>query len=165
MSRTSTEPPGTPTQRHENGRWSNTRCNRLTPGTSIGVRWWPGETLPLAIDATNLREHEVVLSLSVLYRSSAIPVAWVVLPHRGKGAWMPHLQRLLGLLAAAVPPTLRVLVLSDQGLWSPTLWRQIQANGWHPLMRVRPDATFAPAGLRRQPEFTLPSWRGVNTEL
>jgi len=46
---------------------------------------------------------------------------------------------------------MRVLVMSDQGLWSPTLRRHICDQGWHPLMRIRPDATFAPAGQRRRP--------------
>ncbi len=114
------------------------------------LAWWIGDTLPVAIDATSLRERQVVLSLSVLYRGSAIPVAWVALPHRGKGAWLPHLERLLALLAPVVPAAMTVLVLADRGLWSPRLWRAIQANGWHPLMRIRPDATFAPAGQRRQ---------------
>lgn len=114
------------------------------------VAWWAGETLPLAIDATSLRDRQVVLSLSVLYRGSAIPVAWVVLPGRGKGTWLPHLERLLTTLAPAVPPTLTVLVMTDRGLWSPRLWRSITENGWHPLMRIRPDATFAPRGQRRQ---------------
>lgn len=114
------------------------------------LTWWVGDTLPLAIDATALRERQVVLALSVLYRGSAIPVAWVVLPHRGKGAWLPELERLLALLAPAVPPTMTVLVMTDRGLWSPRLWRQIKENGWHPLMRIRPDATFAPVGERRQ---------------
>ena len=113
------------------------------------VRWWVGDMLPLAIDATSLRDRHVVLSISVLYRSSAIPVAWVVLPHRGRAAWVPHLERLLSLLAPAVPTGLTVLVMTDRGLWSPTLWRQSRAQGWHPLMRIRPDATFAPAGQRR----------------
>lgn len=119
------------------------------------VAWWEGETLPLAIDATSLRDRQVVLSVSVLYRGSAIPVAWVVRPHRGKGAWIPALERLLALLAPAVPATLRVLVMTDRGLWSPRLWRQIVTCGWHPLMRIRPDATFTPTGLRRQPARTL----------
>jgi hypothetical protein len=114
------------------------------------VAWWIGDTLPLAIDATSLRDRQVVLAISVLYRSSAIPVAWVVLPHRGKGLWLPHLERLLALLAPAVPPAMTVLVMTDRGLWSPRLWRAIKENGWHPLMRIRPDATFAPAGQRRQ---------------
>ena len=114
------------------------------------VAWWVGEELPLAIDATSRHGEQVVLAISVLYRGSAIPVAWVVLPHWGKGAWMPHLERLLGLLGPAVPPTMTVLVLTDQGLWSPQLWRYIRENGWHPLMRIRPEATFAPAGQRRQ---------------
>lgn len=114
------------------------------------LAWWIGDTVPLAIDATALRDRQVVLAISVLYRGSAIPVAWAVLPHRGKGAWLPELERLLALLAPAVPPTMTVLVMTDRGLWSPRLWRQIVANGWHPLMRIRPDATFAPTGQRRQ---------------
>jgi hypothetical protein len=114
------------------------------------VAWWVGSELPLAIDATSLHGQQVVLAISVLYRGSAIPVAWVVLPQWGKGAWMPHLERLLALLGPVVPPTMTVLVMTDQGLWSPRLWRHITKNGWHPLMRIRPDATFAPAGERRQ---------------
>jgi hypothetical protein len=114
------------------------------------LAWWGGPMLPLAIDATSLRGRLVVVSLSVLYRGCAIPVAWVVLPHKGKGKWLPHLERLLSLLAPAVPVGMTVLVMTDRGLWSPTLWRRIVANGWHPLMRIRPDATFAPLGLRRQ---------------
>ena len=112
--------------------------------------WWVGDTLPLAIDATTLRGRVVVLAVSVLYRGSAIPVAWVVVPHRGQGQWLPHLERLLALLAPALPASMSVLVLTDRGLWSPRLWRSIRENGWHPLMRIRPDATFAPVGQRRQ---------------
>jgi hypothetical protein len=125
------------------------------------LTWWIGDTLPLAIDATSLRDQQVVLSLSVLYRGSAIPVAWVVLPHRGKGLWLPHLERLVALLAPAVPATMCVVVMTDRGLWSPRLWRQIKENGWHPLMRIRPDATFAPMGEQRQPGRALlpgPGW-------
>ena len=114
------------------------------------LAWWGGPMLPLAIDATSLRGRLVVVSISVLYRGCAIPVAWVVLGHKGKGKWIPHLERLLGLLAPAVPPSMTVLVMSDRGLWSPTLWRHIRAQGWHPLLRIRPDATFTPVGLRRQ---------------
>ena len=128
------------------------------------LAWWGGDTLPLAIDATNLRAREVVLAISVLYRGSAIPVAWVVLPHRGKGAWIPELERLLALVAPAVPPTMTRAGDDRSGLWSPRLWRQITANGWHPLMRIRPDATFAPGGERRQSARTLvpgPSWYWV----
>jgi hypothetical protein len=112
--------------------------------------WWTGDTVPLAIDATSQRDRQVVLAISVLYRGSAIPVAWVVMPHRGTGAWIPELERLLALLAPAVPPGKTVLVMTDRGLWSPRLWRAIKQNGWHPLMRIRPEATFAPCGERRQ---------------
>jgi hypothetical protein len=148
--------------------WLYAGADRAAPcGTSLAVEacfapllgwvlaWWGGPTLPLAIDATALRGRVVVLAISVLYRGSAIPVAWVVLPHRGKGEWVPHLERLLGLLAPVVPATMRVLVMTDRGLWSPRLWRQIKESGWHPVMRIRPDATFAPTGQHRRPARQL----------
>ena len=142
--------------------WLRDGADRAAPcGTSLDVTtcfapllgwvlaWWGGPALALAIDATTLRGRVVVLSISVLYRGSAIPVAWCVVPHRGKGRWLPELTRLLRTLAPAVPATMTVLVLTDRGLWSPTLWRQIGAVGWHPLMRIRPDATFTPTSQRR----------------
>ena len=48
------------------------------------------------------------------------------------------------------------------------LWRQIRALGWHAVMRVRPDATFAPQGLPRRPAKTLVpgpghAWVGAGT--
>lgn len=61
------------------------------------------------------QQRQVVLASSVLYRGSAIPVAWVV--------------------------------MTERGLWSPRLWRRITQNGWHPLTRIRPDVTFAPASV------------------
>ncbi len=132
------------------------------------LAWWSGETLPLAIDATSLGGRWVVLSLSVLYRGCAIPVAWHVKPGPGRGPWIAPLHDLLERVAPAVPPTMTVLVLTDRGLWSPRLWRAIKAIGWHPLMRVRPDATFAPLGLPRRPARTLVpgaghAWVGAGT--
>jgi hypothetical protein len=132
------------------------------------LAWWSGEALPLAIDATNLGGRWVVLSISVLYRGCAIPVAWHVKPGPGRGPWVAPLQGLLARLAPAVPPLTTVLVLTDRGLWSPRLWQAIRANGWHPLMRVRPDATFAPLGLPRRPARTLVpgpghAWVGAGT--
>jgi hypothetical protein len=130
------------------------------------LSWWDGAPLPLAIDATTLRGRLVVLSISVLYRGSAIPVAWAVFPNHGTGSWMPAITRLLRRLAPAVPEELLVVVMTDRGLWSPALWRQIRALGWHPLMRIRPDATFAPTGQRRVPARALipgpgHAWQGA----
>jgi Transposase DDE domain len=115
------------------------------------LSWWRGETLPLAIDATALGHRWVIIAVCVLYRGCAIPVAWHVTPGPGHGPWMAPVHGLLTQLAPAVPPTMTVLVLTDRGLWSPRLWRSITAIGWHPLMRIRPDATFAPLGGHRRP--------------
>lgn len=117
------------------------------------VRWWQGDTLPLAIDATTRGQDVVVLAVSVLYRGTAIPVAWQILPGPGKGAWIAEIRTLLDHLhpGLAARPDLRVLVMTDRGLWSPVLWDDLVARGWQPLMRVALATTIRPAGQRRQP--------------
>lgn len=123
------------------------------------LRWiltaWHGDQLALALDATMLEDRVVVLCLSVLYRGSAIPIAWQVVPANRRGAWLPHLLTLLTQVAGGIPATMTVLVLTDRGLWSPALWQQIRDLGWHPLQRLRPDVTFCPSGGRRGPARTL----------
>lgn len=114
------------------------------------VRWWHGTTLALAVDATQLGDRVVVLTVSVLYRGTALPVAWHVLPANQPGSWMPPILALLDRLAPAVPPAWTVLVLADRGLWSPRLWDALRAMGWHPLLRVQRHATFRPVGQRRR---------------
>jgi Transposase DDE domain len=114
------------------------------------LRWWHGDTLALAVDATAHGEKVVALVISVLYRGTAIPIAWHILPANQKGAWMGPILRRLRQVAPAVPARMTVLVHADCGLWSPRLWKRIRDLGWHPLLRVRKETTFAPAGQRRQ---------------
>lgn len=118
------------------------------------LRWvlqgWQGHELALAIDATLHRKQVAALVVSVLYRGCAIPVAWYILPANRPGAWMSPILRLLRLLHPAMPKHMTVLVLADRGLWSPRLWKRIRDLGWHPVLRVRQETTFAPAGARRQ---------------
>src|SRR5918911_4138432 len=115
------------------------------------LAWWQGRELALAVDATARREEGVALVVSVLYRGSAIPVAWAVLPGNAPGAWMGPILRLLRLLRPAVPPGWTVLVLADRGLWSPRLWRRIRRLGWQPPLRIQRRTTIAPHGRERCP--------------
>src|ERR1700688_1895568 len=45
-----------------------------------------------------------------------------------------------------VPPDWRVLVMADRGLYAPWLYREIQARGWHPFLRVKEGLSFRVAG-------------------
>lgn len=143
--------------------WLYDGADRTSPcGTSLSVEacfapllgwvlaWWQGSQVALAVDATYLRDRWVVVAVSVLYRGSAIPVAWHVLAANTPGGWMVPLCGLLARLAPVIPATTQVLVLSDRGLWSPRLWRCLRELGFQPLMRVRGETTFAPAGQTRQ---------------
>jgi hypothetical protein len=118
------------------------------------LRWvlalWDGDQLALAVDATAHGQAVTALVVSVLYRGTAIPVAWVILPGNTKGAWMPEILRLLRQLRPAVSPDQQVLVLADRGLWSPRLFKRIKDLGWHPLLRLTGSVTFTPHGQQRQ---------------
>jgi hypothetical protein len=114
------------------------------------LRWvvalWTGTAIALAIDATSLGEQFVVLTISVVYRGTGIPVAWAVLAGQKKGAWRGYWLRMLDQLQPAIPSDWLVLVLTDRGLYAPWLFRHISGLGWHPFMRINRGAKFRPAG-------------------
>jgi hypothetical protein len=115
------------------------------------LSWWRGECLPLALDATLDRTRHAAIVVSVLYRSTALPVGWVVLPANEPGAWLEPLEPVLAALARVVPPTLRVLLLADRGLWSPTLWGWLREHGWAAGLRIQAHHHFAPCGQAGRP--------------
>ena len=119
------------------------------------LRHWAGTRLALALDATTLGDRFVVLTISVVYRGCAIPVAWKVLPAQEKHAWRKEWLVLLRLLRPAVPPGWDVIVLADRGLYARWLFGRIRRVGWHPFLRINRGGTFQPAGQGRCPLGTL----------
>ena len=59
------------------------------------LRNWPCSRVALALDATSLADRLTVLSLNLVYRGTAIPVAWKVLPGNTPHAWKPEWLTLL----------------------------------------------------------------------
>ena len=92
--------------------------------------------LPIAIDATNIGQNFTVLSINVLYRRCAIPVAWKVVEGTKKGSWKPHWKQLFQSLKDLVPANWKVIVSADRGLYADWLYQQIVELGWHPFLRI-----------------------------
>ena len=117
------------------------------------LRWvvsrWQGTQVALVLDATTLGDRFVVLTISVVYRGCAIPVAWTILAAGKKRAWRREWLRMLRLLHPAVPPTWTVLVLADRGLYARWLFRRIVRVGWHPFLRINKGGTFRPTDRAR----------------
>ncbi len=113
------------------------------------LSWWEVDErrLALALDATHLGLTFVVLSLSVVYRGVAIPVAWKVLKATEKGPWKGEWLALLASVAQIVPAQWQVIVLADRGLYAKWLFRAIQDLGWHPFLRINLGGKFCPQGL------------------
>ncbi len=105
-----------------------------------------GHQLVLAMDATSLKKLFVVLSISVVYRGCAIPVAWAVLLEGQKGSWKEPWLSLLPGLRQAVPASWRVVVMADRGLYARWLYDAIQQCGWHPFLRINLRSTYRARG-------------------
>jgi Transposase DDE domain len=111
------------------------------------LKGWEGEkTLVLALDASALADRFTVLSISVMYRGCGMRVAWTVQEGHQAGEWRPHWERMLKQLADVVPADWTVLVMADRGLYAAWLYQAIQANGWHPFLRVKKDLSFRAQG-------------------
>jgi hypothetical protein len=110
------------------------------------LKGWPSTRLALALDATSLGDRFTVLSISVVYRGSAIPVAWKILPANVAHPWKPEWLTLLGAFSELVPQGWTVVVMTDRGLYARGLFRAIVALGWHPLMRITRCGKFRKRG-------------------
>jgi hypothetical protein len=70
------------------------------------------------MDASTLGQRFTILSLSVVVRGCAIPVAWKVVEATRAGAWRPHWIALLEALDGCIPADWTVIVLADRGLYA-----------------------------------------------
>ena len=113
------------------------------------VSLWTTTSIALALDATSLGDRFVALTVSVVIRGCAIPVAWSICQAQQKGSWRRVWLRLLRQLRPAIPADWVVLVLTDRGLYGRWLFRRIVRLGWHPFMRINRAAKFQPSGQPR----------------
>jgi len=105
-------------------------------------QWRDKKKIILAADATYLKDRHTILTISVVYGQTAIPIAWQVLKGNAKGEWHPLWLKLFAQIAPAIPKSTQVLVLFDRGLYSKRLFNVVRGHGWHPFMRIREQGLF-----------------------
>ena len=105
--------------------------------------WTPqARKLVLAIDASSLKKLFVVLSISVVYRGCAIPIAWAILPEGQKGSWKEPWLGLFRCFRGSTSADWLVIVAADRGLYARWLFEAIQACGWHPFLRINIQSKY-----------------------
>jgi len=112
------------------------------------LKGWQSHQLALALDATSLGDRFTALSVSIVYRGTACPVAWKITQANVRHAWKPEWIALLRLVQPLVPAGWKVIVMSDRGLYARWLFQEIVALGWHPLMRITRAGRFRKNGSR-----------------
>ncbi len=95
------------------------------------VAWSPADCrqLAIALDASTLGQRFTILSISVVIRGCAIPIAWQIVEATRAGAWRPHWETLLAGLEDCVPTEWTVIVMADRGLYAKWLFTAIQKSG------------------------------------
>jgi hypothetical protein len=73
-------------------------------------------------------------------------VAWKVLHANVPHPWKPEWIALLRLFAGLVPAGYTVIVMTDRALYARWLYREIQALGWHPVLRITELSKFRKRG-------------------
>lgn len=101
--------------------------------------------LALAMDASTLGQRFTILSIHVVIRGCAIPVAWHIVEATRAGAWRPHWEALFRELEGSVPADWQVIVLADRGLYAKWLFHTITTLGWHPMLRINRQGQYCPA--------------------
>ena len=99
----------------------------------------------LALDASTLGQRFTILSISVVVRGCAIPVAWKVVEAQRAGAWRPHWIALFAALRECIPAHWTVIVLADRGLYAKGLFTTSTDQGWHPYLRINRQGQYRPA--------------------
>lgn len=131
---------------------------------SLILRYWhKPKQLVLALDVTYLRDRHTILTVSVVYRGCAIPVAWQVLLSNHKGEWHPLWVGLVQRLQPVQGLPGQVWVLCDRGLYSKRLFEVIQKAGWHPVMRIRPQGLYRRPQSKRWQSLDAIAFRGMKS--
>jgi hypothetical protein len=92
--------------------------------------------LRIQIDRTLVDDRFNVLMLSLAYRRRAIPLVWMVLPHRGNSTFMER-EELLSHLADLLPVNATVLILGDREFGTPEMMRSVRVYDWDYCLRVK----------------------------
>jgi hypothetical protein len=129
------------------------------------LSWWKSSDIALCIDATTHHDMLTALVVSVLYEGCAIPIAWHIRRAELPGEWIGPILRLFDRIKEVIPHSMRVIVLTDRGLWSRRIWQGIRKCGFHPVMRAQNHILFRPQGEGLAPARSLvkrpgKAWKG-----
>jgi len=124
-------------------------------------QWQDKKKLILAADVTYLKDTHTILTLSVVYGQTAIPIAWKVLAGNAKGEWHPLWLELLAQIAPSIPSKTQVLLLFDRGLYSKRLFLAVRSYGWHPFMRIREQGFYKRLSSKNWRDLKQLAYRGM----
>lgn len=102
-------------------------------------------SLVLVVDATCQEERVVMLSVSVRYRGSALPLAFAVWPGNQKlegERFFERVQSLLSVVVDLLPKGVPVTVLADRAFGAPVFTDAVTQQGWHYIVRVQGQTVF-----------------------
>ncbi len=136
-------------------RWMNNDNIRVdeiyAPIIKDALSEWGGGELHVALDTTMLWNQFCRISLSVVYRGRAVPLAWRVIEHGSSMVDLTQYEALLRAASALLPPNVKVIFLADRGFADTKLMALCHELDWRYRIRIKGNFLFyqgnRPAGL------------------
>lgn len=134
------------------------RLSRLLEGAAIRVREWyaplvsgllqeaaaHGQPIRLIVDGTKVGGGHQLLMVAFAYRRRALPIAWTwVKGTRGHSLASTQVA-LLNYVRRLLPPNAAVLLVGDSEFGAVALMQQVEAWGWHYVLRQKGRILVAP---------------------
>ncbi len=133
-------------------RWMNNANVRVAdvyaPIIKDALSEWGQETIYLAFDTTMLWNQFCRISLSVVYRGRAVPLAWLVIKHPSSMVSVSHYEDLLRQAAALLPPNVKVVLLADRGFADVKLLKLCGELNWRYRIRIKGNFVIYQGGKR-----------------
>ena len=122
------------------------------------LRWGRPRQLLLVMDGTSQDDRVVMLTAAVWYRGRALPLAWACWPANtplvGARFW-ERVKAVLAEVAGLLPLGVPVIWLADRAFGTPAFTDQIEARGWHWVVRVQGQTRYQDQAGRLQPIQSL----------
>jgi hypothetical protein len=112
-----------------------TQTDHYQPLVKAALHGLQGQRVQLLIDRVLLRDTHNILVVSIGFRRRSLPLAWIVLAHRGPSG-LADQQAVLQSALAVLPERVRVSIHGDSEFRSQELFAWIRAHGHDGMMGV-----------------------------
>lgn len=102
------------------------------------------QPLRLIVDGTKVSFHKQLLVVALAYHHRSLPLAWTWVEHSHGHSGGAHHRALLQQVFRLLPPDAHVILVGDAEFGTGNVLQQVQAWGWHYVLREKGSISVRP---------------------